>query len=116
MNIPEYYAQFLRWIGDGTGASDALLHVHAGMAVLLAARLITGRSLATPVPFAIVCIAQLANEVLDRIAHGSWRWWDTSLDTVNTLFWPFVLMVGLRVRRSQESKRQLEAMRQASPD
>lgn len=114
MNIAKYYAEFLQFIG--VDASEALLHVHAGMAVLLAARLITGRSLATSVPFAAVCIAQLANEVLDRITHGSWRWWDTSADTLNTLFWPFILVVGLRVRRSQESKREMELMKQTLPD
>lgn len=108
MNIAELYHRFTIWIGDGTGASDALLHVHAGMAVLLAARLITGRSLASPVPFAIVCLVQLANEVLDRIHNGAWLWGDTALDVLNTLFWPFVLMVGLRVRRSREGRRMAE--------
>lgn len=92
-SITQYYEELIRWIGDGTGASDALLHVHAGMAVLLVARLITGRSLATPVPFAFVCLAEFANEVLDRLNHGSWRWADTSLDVINTLFWPLILMI-----------------------
>ena len=105
MDWARQYERFIQWIGDGTGAPDSLLHVHAGMAVLLAARLITGRSLATPVPFAIVCIAELANEILDRVNHGSWKWTDTSLDVVNTLFWPLVLMIGLRVRRSREARR-----------
>ena len=106
MNFADLYEQIIQSIGDGTGASDALLHVHAGMVVLLAARLITGRSLATPIPFAVVCLAELANETLDRISHGTWLWADTSLDVINTLVWPFVLMVGLRVRRSREGKRQ----------
>jgi hypothetical protein len=105
MDFAGAYERFIQWVGDGTGAPDSLLHVHAGMAVLLIARLITRRSLATPLPFAIVCAAELANEVLDRINHGSWLWVDTSLDIVNTLFWPLVLMIGLRVRRSREGKR-----------
>lgn len=104
MDVAAAYGRIIQWIGDGTGASDALLHVHAGLAIFLIARLITGRSLATPIPFAVVCIAELINEVLDRMHHGSWRWWDTSFDVVNTLFWPFVLMVGLRLRRSREAK------------
>ncbi|GGE02985.1 hypothetical protein GCM10011515_23240 [Tsuneonella deserti] len=105
MSIADLYHRFILWIGDGTGASDSLLHVHAGMAVLLAARLVTGRSLATPLPFLVVCIAELANEVLDRAYSGTWLWGDTSLDILNTLFWPFVLMVGLRARRSREARR-----------
>ncbi len=105
MSIPEHYHRLIVWIGDGTGAPDALLHVHAGMAVLIAARLITGRSLATPIPFAVVCLAELLNEVMDRLSHGSWQWPDTGLDVVNTLFWPFILMIGLRARRAREGKR-----------
>lgn len=90
-------------ISRETGASDSLLHVHAGMAVLLLARLVTGKSLATPVPFLVVCAFALGNEVLDRVNHGRWDLWDAALDVVNTLFWPLVLMVGLRIRRSRAS-------------
>lgn len=104
MNPAELYESVIRSIGDGTGASDSLLHVHAGMAVLLLARVVTRRSLASPVPFLVVCAAELANEILDRISHGSWRLRDTSLDVVNTLFWPFVLMVGLRARRARDAR------------
>lgn len=103
MDLPAFYHRFSVWIGDGTGASDSLLHVHAGLAILFLARIVTRRSLATPVPFLIVCAAELANEVLDYLSHGSWRWTDTALDVVNTLFWPFVLMVGLKWRRSREA-------------
>jgi hypothetical protein len=105
MNLVEIYETITLSIGEETGASDSLLHVHAGMAVLMVARIISGRSLATPVPFLIVCLFALANEVLDRISHGSWLWVDTGLDLLNTIFWPFVLMVGLRMRRSREARR-----------
>lgn len=103
MDPTDFYERLILAIGDGTGASDSLLHVHAGMAVLLTARIVTRRSLATPIPFLVVCAAELANEILDRINHGSWRWWDTSQDVVNTLFWPLVLMVGLRMTRIRET-------------
>lgn len=82
--------------------SDALAHVHGGMAVLMLARLITRRSLATPVPLACVIVLQVLNECIDRYNHGSWRWPDTIADTLNTLFWPTVLFVGLRLRRQRE--------------
>ena len=108
MSPVELYEGITFAIQDETGASDSLLHVHAGMAVLLVARILTGRSLATPIPFLVVCVAALANEVLDRITHGLWRPRDTALDLVNTLFWPFVLMIGLRIRRSREAKRAAE--------
>jgi len=98
MDIPARYYDIIRSIGDGTGASDSLLHVHAGLVVLFLARVVTRRSLATPIPFLVVCVAALANEVMDRLVFGSWRWDDTLLDMVNTLFWPLVLMIGLRLR------------------
>lgn len=111
MNIVELYETITISIGQETGASDSLLHVHAGMAVLLAARIISGRSLATPVPFLAVCLFALANEVLDRVNHGAWRWLDTGLDLLNTIFWPFVLMIGLRMRRSRDAARRVEQPR-----
>jgi hypothetical protein len=81
--------------------ADALAHVHGGMAVLLLARLVSRRSLATLVPLISVAALQLINECIDRYNHGSWRWPDTIADTVNTLFWPTVLFVGLRWRRER---------------
>ena len=102
MNIPALYLALVTAIGDGTGASDSLLHVHAGLAILFLARIVTRRSLATPIPFLVVVAAEAANEIMDRLNYGSWRLDDTSLDLANTLFWPFVLMVGLRWRRAHE--------------
>jgi hypothetical protein len=98
MDIPALYARMIQAIGDGTGMADSLLHVHAGMAVLLITRIVTGYRLSTPVPLAVVTLAELANEVLDRIYWGSWRWEDTSLDILNTMFWPTMLLIGLRLR------------------
>lgn len=102
MNIPALYAQAIQAIGDGTGMADSLLHVHAGMAILLLARLATRRSLATPWPLLVVCAAECANEILDRLHYGSWRWADTLGDFANTVFWPAVLCLGLRWRRARE--------------
>ena len=102
MNITGLYHDIITSIGDGTGASDSLLHVHAGLAVLFLARLVTRRSLATPIPFLIVVAAAIGNEIMDRLSYGSWRGQDTLFDIANTLFWPFVLMVGLRWRRAHE--------------
>jgi hypothetical protein len=99
MDIAQLYETLTRALQDETGASDSLLHVHAGMAVLLLARVVIGRSLSTAGPFLVVLAVALLNEVMDRFSHGSWRWPDSGLDVLNTIFWPFVLMVGLRVRK-----------------
>jgi hypothetical protein len=100
MTLADHYVRFIQWIGDGTGAPDTILHIHAGMAVLLLSRVITGRSLATMVPLASVYVAELANEVLDYFGHGRVMP-DTLSDVVNTVFWPTVLFIGLRVRRAR---------------
>ncbi len=102
MSIASAYGTFIQWIGDGTGAPDSLLHVHAGMTVLILTRVATGRSLSTPIPLAVVALAELANEILDRINHGSWLWPDTISDVINTLFWPTVIMIGLRLRKARQ--------------
>ena len=62
-----YYAMIYR-IEQLTGQSDTVLHIHAGMAVLVLARVLTGRSLGTFIPFVFVVAAEVGNEVLDRLA------------------------------------------------
>lgn len=99
MDIPALYAQFIHAIGDGTGMADTVLHIHAGLAVMFLARIVTRRSLSTPIPLLVVVAAELGNEVLDRLHYGSWRPADTLADIVNTLFWPTILFLGLRLRK-----------------
>ena len=112
MNPIELYGRLIQWVGDGTGAPDTVLHIHAGMAVLFFARVISRRSLATPIPLACVYLAELANEILDRINHGQWMP-DTFSDVLNTVFWPTVLFVGLRIRRARlEHPPQVESQRE----
>lgn len=98
MNLPERYHEFVNWIGDGTGLPDAILHIHAGMAVLMLARIATRRSLGSFVPLGVVIAAEAFNEIMDRLTYGSWRWSDTLLDIVNTLWWPAVICLGVRLR------------------
>jgi len=96
--IPAYYHRFIDWIGDGTGLPDTILHIHAGMAVLMVARIVTRRSLGSFVPWSFVAAAEAFNEIMDRLNFGSWRWADTTTDIVNTLFWPTVICLGIRLR------------------
>ncbi|MBB5708842.1 hypothetical protein [Sphingomonas xinjiangensis] len=99
MNPAKLYGELIQWIGDGTGAPDTVLHIHAGMAVLFLARIVTRRSLATLVPLSFVYVAELANEVMDYFVHGAVMP-DTLSDVLNTVFWPTMLFIGLRVRRA----------------
>jgi len=75
-------------MGHVTGMSDKLLHVHAGMAIFLMSAVVLGRPLSDPVPLLVVFVAEIANEVRDRILNGSWPWRDTLGDVASTLFWP----------------------------
>jgi len=93
----QIYHGWILWIGDGTGLPDSILHIHAGLAVLMIARIATGRSLGTLIPFAFVVAAELGNELLDYLAYG-WRAADTFADLANTWFWPLTVSLGVRWR------------------
>lgn len=100
MNIPIQYHNLTLWIADATGLSDAELHLHAGLAVLLVARFISGYSIGTFIPFFFVVFAEASNEILDYLAYG-WRAKDVYLDILNTLFWPFIISLAARLRPAQ---------------
>ncbi|WP_347271145.1 hypothetical protein [Rhizorhabdus histidinilytica] len=95
--IVDAYAELVERIAAATGFPDQLLHVHAGLLILVLARLFTRRSFASPVPLAVVAAAELINEILDRLHHGRWMP-DTASDVINTLFWPLVIFTIERWR------------------
>ncbi len=92
------YHRVIEWIGHSTGLPDTILHIHAGMAILILVGLITGRSLGSFVPLAWTIFAELGNEVMDRLYFGAWRWPDTTSDLINTLLWPLVISVAVCAR------------------
>jgi hypothetical protein len=93
-----FYATLKEAIANDTGLENTILHIHAGLLILMVVRLITRRSLGSFIPFAAVVVLELANELADRLNHGAWRWEDTTSDIVNTLFWPFVISLAVRLR------------------
>ncbi|ALH82274.1 hypothetical protein [Sphingopyxis macrogoltabida] len=102
--IIDFYRPLSGEIASMTGASDSLAHVHGGMAILILARIITRRSLATWGPFLFVLTAAVMKEIADRIAHGAWRMPDSVFDIINTIFWQWILMMGLRWRRAHPDR------------
>lgn len=104
MTLPQLYHSWITWIGDGTGLPDAILHIHAGLAILLLVRLVTKRSLGTFIPFAAVVVAEFGNELMDYLTYGM-RWADTLTDLGNTFFWPFVISLGVRLRPMAQQDR-----------
>jgi hypothetical protein len=107
MNIPALYQSLVIWISDGTGLSDTLLHIHAGMIVFSFARLVSKKALGTFIPFAFVTGAELINETLDFLGHGM-RWGDTLSDIANTLLWPLVVTLVVRLQPVSERPRSLD--------
>nr|WP_302054153.1 hypothetical protein [Sphingomonas tagetis] len=90
-----FYATFKEALANYSGFADTVLHIHAGLLILLVARLVTRRSMGTFVPLLAVLGVELANETIDRINHGSWRWHDMLSDIGYTLFWPLVLSIAI---------------------
>lgn len=97
MDVPALYHSLILWIGDGTGLPDAILHIHAGMIILMLVRLVSRRSLGSFIPLAFVLIAELGNETMDYLNYGM-RWADTLSDFANTLFWPLVISLAIWLR------------------
>lgn len=77
-----------------------MLHIHAGMAVLFLARVVTRRSLALWVPLACVYAAEFANEVMDYFWHRAVMP-DTFSDVANTVSWTTILLIGPRIRQAR---------------
>lgn len=97
MNLPQVYHDLIENIANMTGMTDAMLHVHAGLAILLVVRLIHGGSLGTFVPFMAVVVLEAANETMDYFQSGM-LWRDTLTDVAYTLLWPFLISLVVRLR------------------
>ena len=82
-----------------SGMSDKVLHMQIGLAIFLAASLLLRRPLRSWTPFLIVCGLEGANELMDRLFWGAWRWPDTVLDMATTIFWPLVIVLVLKLER-----------------
>jgi hypothetical protein len=100
----EAYGRFATWIGDTTGLPDQLLHIHAGLIIWLVAAIAIARPLSSPIPLSLVYAAELGNEVLDRLNHGRWMP-DTAGDVINTVVWPTLIWLTLRLQTSVGRKR-----------
>jgi hypothetical protein len=110
MDIAATYHQLIDAIVLYSGLPDSVLHMHAGMILMLGTAVVSRRSLASPIPLIVVAVAECGNEVMDRLACGSWRMADTSLDIFNTLIWPSSIFLYSRWRRL-EAKRKWEDAR-----
>jgi|SRR5687768_13552549 hypothetical protein len=79
-----------------SGATEDLLHVHAGLLIFVVAALVLRRKMRSPIPLALVAFFAVLNEVFDMLAGGSHRALEPYVDIANTMFWPTVLFLLAR--------------------
>ena len=103
MSFESLYHAFAVRVEQVQVAPDKFIHVQVGLAIWCLSALVLRRSLRSPVPLAICILAEVANEVLDRLSAGSWRWADTAGDALATWFWPVVLFAILRFNKRARS-------------
>ncbi|TCM19001.1 hypothetical protein EDF56_104536 [Novosphingobium sp. PhB165] len=98
MDLVHQYERAIDWIVSLCPQPDKFAHTYAGLTIWLIAAILMRRKLSSPWPVVVVAVAEAANEYMDRLAHGSWRWPDTIGDAIATLFWPLIIMMALRLR------------------
>lgn len=99
MDLITSYRDFTEAIKAFSGMPPELLHVHAGMAIYLGSQFALGSRRASWLALLAVLGAELANEAMNRLYYGSWRWDDTASDVLWTLFWPSLCILVGRYRR-----------------
>lgn len=85
---------------NATGLNMDALHVHAGILLQIVAALLMRRSLASPLPWLVVLVAVVGNEIYD-FNYEIWpNRWDQVLegfrDSWNTLLIPTLLLLLTR--------------------
>ena len=86
-------------LGETTGMSENLIHVHVGLAIFVLTALLLRRRMRSPLPITVVVVLALLNEIVDYTAGILWQPETSALDFLNTVLWPLVLF--LLARRSR---------------
>jgi hypothetical protein len=95
---------YLAWkaaLGESTGMSESLIHVHAGLAIFVITALLLRRRMGSWIPLAVVFTLAVANEIVDYSEGILWQLDSSALDLLNTILWPTVLF--LLARRAARS-------------
>ncbi|MBT6313727.1 MAG: hypothetical protein HOJ21_11030 [Alphaproteobacteria bacterium] len=93
-------------LADALGVSSSLLHIPAGLLLLLAFGLgFCGSVRRWPLSLAGVCAIQVANEILDAVQWVRWtgevNWAEAARDAALTLCTPVMVVVALELRRGR---------------
>ena len=94
--VAAYYGEAKRVIETCTGASQELLHVHAGLLIFVLASLVLRKKFRSPIPLALVTLFALLNELVDWINGPPAASFEPYWHIANTVFWPCLLFVLAR--------------------
>lgn len=106
MNIPiqpylAHYSSAKQALSTQLGASEDLLHLHAGLIIFFVAALLLRRRMRSRVPIALVYIFAFGNELIDIFSPaGGTTSTESAVDIANTIVWPTLLFLLAR-RRGQ---------------
>lgn len=106
MDMLQSYIDMTHALVETAGATHAMMHIHAGLALYLGTQLLLRTRRASVVALGVVTTVALLHEAMERLYYGGWRWADTSGDIVLTLFWPAAItLVGLYRRKRWKLER-----------
>ena len=93
------YSETKSAVGDHFGASEALLHLHAGLLIFFLSSLLFQRRMRSVVPISLVYAFAIGNEIIDVLTPGYVaNVVGASVDILNTVVWPTLLFLLARRR------------------
>lgn len=97
MELVNVYARIIAHVTELCGGSDKFAHTYVGLAIWLATLIVLRRSLTDWRMLIPLMLLEGANEVMDRLAVGSWMWPETLKDIAATMFWPATIILLARI-------------------
>jgi hypothetical protein len=95
----DLYSRAKQQLSETLGASEDLLHLHAGLLIFFAAALLFKRRMRSRVPIALVYAFAVGNEIVDLMSpERSSHVWEPAFDIANTVAWPTLLFLLARRR------------------
>lgn len=116
MELVNAYARIIAHITELCGGSDKFAHTYVGLAIWLATLIALRRPLTDWRVLIPLILLEGANEVMDRLAVGSWMVPETLKDIAATLFWPVTIIVLARIGAVRLSAREDAAGGDAAPE
>ena len=93
-----YRLVFVDW-ASSSGWSGPMLHMNAGLGVMVIGRILSGWPLGSMRLLGLVCFAALLKEAFDFFVYGMIKP-DSIWDVVYTVGWPAILCAAANMRRN----------------